>query len=83
MIEQLRTGIEQITEELLDEMETKADPDIMRDFAAPLPFIVISELLGIPKRTAPNFKCGQTQWSTRQKADKMRPTRLSKNLNNI
>lgn len=49
MIEQLRTGIEQITEELLDEMETKADPDIMRDFAAPLPFIVISELLGIPK----------------------------------
>ncbi|ASP27424.1 MULTISPECIES: cytochrome P450 family protein [Bacillus] len=56
MIEQLRTGIEQITEELLDEMETKADPDIMRDFAAPLPFIVISELLGIPKEDRAKFQ---------------------------
>ncbi|WP_280146080.1 cytochrome P450 family protein [Bacillus amyloliquefaciens] len=56
MIEQLRTGIERITEELLDEMETKADPDIMRDFAAPLPFIVISELLGIPKEDRAKFQ---------------------------
>lgn len=56
MIEQLRAGIERITEELLDEMETKADPDIMRDFAAPLPFIVISELLGIPKEDRAKFQ---------------------------
>ncbi|MEC3841215.1 cytochrome P450 family protein [Bacillus amyloliquefaciens] len=56
MIEQLRTGIERITEELLDVMETKADPDIMRDFAAPLPFIVISELLGIPKEDRAKFQ---------------------------
>ncbi|QBG56193.1 cytochrome P450 [Bacillus amyloliquefaciens] len=56
MIEQLRTGIERITEELLDEMETKADPDIMRDFASPLPFIVISELLGIPKEDRAKFQ---------------------------
>ncbi len=39
-----------------DEMETKADPDIMRDFAAPLPFIVISELLGIPKEDRAKFQ---------------------------
>lgn len=41
---------------MLDEMETKADPDIMRDFAAPLPFIVISELLGIPKEDRAKFQ---------------------------
>ncbi|KXZ15045.1 cytochrome [Bacillus nakamurai] len=56
MIEQLRAGIELITEELLDDMEKKADPDIIRDFAARLPFIVISELIGIPKEDRAKFQ---------------------------
>ncbi|MCY8802116.1 cytochrome P450 [Bacillus spizizenii] len=55
-IENLRGSIEQITEQLLDEMEKENKADIMKSFASPLPFIVISELMGIPKEDRAQFQ---------------------------
>lgn len=48
-VEKLRPRIEEITTELLDEMEGHDQVDLMRAFAYPLPISVICELLGVPK----------------------------------
>ncbi|BBZ25441.1 cytochrome P450 [Mycolicibacter hiberniae] len=48
-IERLQTRIVEITEELLDRMATAAHPDLIADFAAPLPALIIAEILGIPQ----------------------------------
>ncbi|MEC1622893.1 cytochrome P450 family protein [Bacillus mojavensis] len=55
-IENLRISIEQITERLLDEMEKENETDFMASFASPLPFIVISEMMGIPKEDRAQFQ---------------------------
>lgn len=49
MIEQLRPRIQQITDELLDAVESKGEMDLIAEFAFPLPITVISEMLGIPQ----------------------------------
>ncbi|WP_139492056.1 cytochrome P450 family protein [Brevibacillus dissolubilis] len=54
-IENMRASITQTAERLLDEMEKKVEVDIMRDFASPLPFIVLSELMGIPEEDRETF----------------------------
>ncbi|MBV2366373.1 cytochrome P450 [Streptomonospora nanhaiensis] len=48
-IEGYRAGIQKITDRLLDAAAARGGFDLMRDFAAPLPIAVISELLGIPE----------------------------------
>ncbi|OEU94859.1 cytochrome [Streptomyces oceani] len=47
-VERLRPRIEEITAELLDEMERAGRVDLMSAYAAPLPISVICELLGVP-----------------------------------
>ncbi len=47
-IEKLRPGIEAIVAELLDAIGGREPMDLIADFAAPLPAIVIAELLGAP-----------------------------------
>ncbi|PWA13038.1 cytochrome P450 [Pueribacillus theae] len=49
MVAQLRPNIEQICDELLDVMEEKQDVDLIADLAMPLPVMVISDMLGVPK----------------------------------
>jgi len=56
----LRPRIEQIVEELLGEAGERGAMDLIADFAAPLPAIVIAELLGVPAEDHRKFK----QWST-------------------
>ncbi|HEY6253753.1 MAG TPA: cytochrome P450 [Candidatus Angelobacter sp.] len=46
-IEELRARIESLTEELLDAASNKR-LDVVRDYALPLPTILISEMLGVP-----------------------------------
>lgn len=48
-IDKLRTRIVEITHELLDRVESTARPDLIADFAGPLPAVVIAEILGIPE----------------------------------
>lgn len=45
----LQPRVEQITGELLDEMEAAGSADLVAAFAAPLPVRVIAEILGIPE----------------------------------
>lgn len=60
--ERLRPRIEALVGELLDAVTTSGrdELDVMRDFAEPLPAIVIAELLGVPAADHRQFK----QWSS-------------------
>jgi cytochrome P450 len=59
MVAQLAPRIERITDELLDTALAVKDVDLIGSLAAPLPVIVISELLGVPLRDRDRF----TAWS--------------------
>lgn len=48
LIERLRSRIESVCDELLDELETNGRLELMNGYALPLPLTVIAELLGIP-----------------------------------
>ncbi|SNT54663.1 Cytochrome P450 [Asanoa hainanensis] len=48
-IEALRPRVAEIVSDLLDRIEPQGRADLMRDFAIPLPMLVVSELLGIPR----------------------------------
>ena len=54
-MEGYRVEIEKITEDLLDRALERGEFDLMRDFAQPLPIIVISRLLGVPERDQADF----------------------------
>src|SRR5262249_27324727 len=45
---ELRGRVGQIANSLLDEVEARGGMDVIRDFACQLPFLVITELMGIP-----------------------------------
>jgi cytochrome P450 len=48
MVEALRPRVVGLVDELLDALAGRDEIDLLTDFAAPLPIIVIAELLGIP-----------------------------------
>ncbi len=52
----MQPRIAEITNELLDEVQDKGEMALMRDFANPLPVIVIAEMLGVPAEDRTNFK---------------------------
>ncbi|MBV9352010.1 MAG: cytochrome P450 [Mycobacterium sp.] len=54
-IDKLRTRIIEITSELLDRLESKPQPDLIADYAAPLPAEIIAEILGIPEERRPRL----------------------------
>lgn len=55
----LEPAIRQIARTLLDGLGNSPEPDLVRDFANPLPTIVIAELLGVPSEDRDQFK----RWS--------------------
>jgi cytochrome P450 PksS len=59
-IEQLRNRVEILAEDLVDRMCAKLKPDVVEDFALPLPLTVISELLGLPEEARTQFR----RWTT-------------------
>jgi cytochrome P450 len=54
-IEDLRPGIQAITDRLLDKVQSTGEMDAIRDLAFPLPMLVICELLGIPEEDRAEF----------------------------
>jgi cytochrome P450 PksS len=60
LIENLRGRVQAITDELLDAAEGKGRMELVRDYALPLPTIIIAELLGVPARDRHRFH----RWST-------------------
>ncbi len=55
-VEQLRPRITAIAEELLDDMSTRREVDLLAAFAFPLPVTVICELLGVPVADRDQFR---------------------------
>jgi cytochrome P450 len=56
MIEQLRSRIQEITDQLLDAVQQQGHMELIRDFAYLLPITVISEMLGIPAKDREKFR---------------------------
>jgi cytochrome P450 len=56
VVERLRPRIEGLIDELLDRVAGAGEMELVRDFAAPLPVIVIAELLGLPREDRDAFK---------------------------
>jgi cytochrome P450 len=52
----LRPHVVSIVDELLDDLAAAESPDLIADFAFPLPAIVIAELLGVPPQDRDDFK---------------------------
>jgi cytochrome P450 len=59
-VERLRPRIAAIADQLLSAVQAKGEADLIRDYAFPLPIIVIAELLGVPPEDRDQFKA----WST-------------------
>ena len=45
--------VRDVIKDLLDEAEERGSMDVMRDFATPLPLLIIAEMLGVPKQDGP------------------------------
>ena len=58
-VERLRPRVEAIAAEILDHIDSAHGFDLVRDFAYPLPVIVIAEMLGVPAADRAAFQ----QWS--------------------
>ena len=68
-VEELRPRITAITAELLDDMSTRPEVDLLAAFAFPLPITVICELLGVPVADRDQFRA----WSATIVADTVSP----------
>lgn len=60
-VEQLRPRIRQLAHELIDGFEERDSVDLIKEFAAPIPAIVIAEMIGLPAEMAPQL----LNWSNR------------------
>ena len=59
LVENLRPRIESLAQELLDRVAGQNQMDLIRDYALPLPVIIIAEMLGIPVTDRERFQ----RWS--------------------
>jgi cytochrome P450 len=59
LIERLRPRVQAISDGLLDAVQDRGEMDLINDYAFPLPFTVIAELLGVPAEDRNNFR----EWS--------------------
>ncbi|AVF05575.1 MULTISPECIES: cytochrome P450 [Devosia] len=60
-VEQLRPRIRQLAHEIIDGFEGAESVDLIKAFAAPIPAIVIAEMIGLPAEMAPQL----LNWSNR------------------
>lgn len=60
-VEQLRPRIRQLANDMIDDFEGQGSVDLIKSFAAPIPAIVIAEMLGLPAEMAPQL----LNWSNR------------------
>ncbi|PEZ90100.1 cytochrome P450 [Bacillus cereus] len=56
MISQLDGRIQRVADDLISDIERKATLNLVDDYSFPLPIIVISEMLGIPKEDQAKFR---------------------------
>ena len=63
-VEALRPRIEKLANELIDGFEADGEVELLKSFAAPLPAIIIAEMIGLPAESAPQLLA----WSNRMVA---------------
>jgi unspecific monooxygenase len=63
-VEQLRGRIERLAHELIDGFQSDGEVELLKAFAAPLPAVVIAEMIGLPAEMAPRL----LDWSNRMVA---------------
>jgi cytochrome P450 len=62
MVEGMRFRIQEIANGLLDTVIANGKMDLIRDFAYPLPMLVISEIIGLPAQDRDRFKQWSSDW---------------------
>jgi cytochrome P450 PksS len=60
MVEGMRERVTAVCDSLLDRLETAHRPDLIRDYALPLPVTIIAEMLGVPEHQRRHFH----RWSS-------------------
>lgn len=63
-VEQLRPRIIRLANEMIDSFEGEDSVDLIKAFAAPIPAIIIAEMIGLPAESAPSL----LNWSNRMVA---------------
>lgn len=63
-VEQLRPRIVKLANEMIDQFEGEESVDLIKAFAAPIPAIIIAEMIGLPAESAPQLLA----WSNRMVA---------------
>ena len=73
-MERWRPMVRSAITELLDEVEAKGGMDVMRDFAIPLPLLVISQMMDIPPSDRPYVRslAEKTLYLNRDEPDRLR-----------
>ncbi|MBN3526552.1 cytochrome P450 family protein [Paenibacillus apiarius] len=56
MIENMRGRVQEISDWLIDQVETQGSMELIRDYAYPLPLIVICDMLGLPNEERDQFR---------------------------
>jgi len=54
-IEQLRPQVEQLANKLIDGFQDKQTIDFLEEFAAPIPILIITQMLGVPTEMGPQL----------------------------
>lgn len=78
MIAQLDGRIQRIADDLISNIERKGTLNLVDDYSFPLPIIVISEMLGIPKEDQEKFRI----WSHAVIASPETPEEIKETENN-
>ena len=55
-MEDWRPMVKDAIKDLLDEAEERGSMDVMRDFATPLPLLIIAQMMGVPKQDRPYIR---------------------------
>ena len=55
-MEDWRPMVKEAVKDLLDEAEERGSMDVMRDFATPLPLLIIAQMMGVPKQDRPYIR---------------------------
>ena len=74
-MEEWRPWVKSAVKDLLDEAEEKGHMDVVRDFATPLPLLVIAQMMGIPRQDRPYIRqlAEKLLNIARGEPDRMRP----------
>jgi cytochrome P450 PksS len=55
LVEKMRDRVQQLADKLLDQVRDRGHMDLIRDYALPIPTIIIAELLGVPAEDRHKF----------------------------